>query len=299
MWDDLGGEAMGSRRGEGPDRPTEVVDAHHHLWDPREDEYPWMVGDLAPLRRPFGPADLRPLLIQTGVTATVVVQARSHLDETRRLLAVARDTPFITGVVGWVDLTDDVPGQLHELETSAGLDLLVGVRHQVHDEPDPSWLTRSDVLRGLQAVADAGLVYDLLVRPRELPAALAAARAVPDLDLVIDHLAKPSAAAGAMEPWEERLRAFGPLPNVAVKLSGMVTEADWDSWHPDDLEPYLEVALEVFGEERAMFGSDWPVCLLASDYGEVRRTLDLLLERRGIGSGSPIWGATAIETYGL
>jgi len=243
-----------------------IVDAHHHFWDPARADYPWMTDDLAAIRRPFGPPDLAPLLRDAGVAGTVLVQARMDLDETRELLETAASTEFVLGVVGWVDLTDpDLAAVLDDLEHSK----LVGIRHQVHDEPDPSWLLRPDVRRGLRAVAKAGLVYDLLVRTRELPAALATARALPELALVIDHLAKPPIASGDTRAWAEALAPLADLPNVSCKLSGLVTEAEWASWQPDDLMPYVRRALDWFGEERCLFGSDWPVCLLAASYADV------------------------------
>ncbi len=168
-----------------------IVDAHQHFWDPARADYPWMTDEVAPLRRRFGPEDLEPLLRAHGVDGTIVVQARHSLDETRELLAIAAATPFVLGVVGWVDLTGDVERQLVELDGA-----LVGIRHQVHDEPDPAWLLRDDVQRGLGAVAAAGLVYDLLVRTRELPAAVETARRQPGLTFVLDHAGKRPEADG-------------------------------------------------------------------------------------------------------
>jgi len=243
-----------------------IVDAHHHFWDPARAEYPWMTEEVTAIRRAFGPADLEPLLRDAGVAGTVLVQARMDLDETRELLDTAASAEFVLGVVGWVDLTDpDIAAVLRDLEHPK----LVGIRHQVHDEPDVSWLLHEDVRRGLRAVANAGLSYDLLVRTRELPAALATAGACPELTLVVDHLAKPPIAAGDTGAWAEALAPLADLANVSCKLSGLVTEAEWGSWQPDDLMPYFRRALDWFGQERCLFGSDWPVCLLAASYAEV------------------------------
>ncbi len=269
-----------------------IVDAHHHLWDPALAEYPWMTDEVAPIRRRFGPEDLEPLLHEHGVAGTVLVQARGSLDETRTLLEIADATAFVLGVVGWVDLAD--PGVADVLAGLAGK--LVGVRHQVHDEADPGWLLRPDVQRGVAAVGEAELAYDLLVRTRELPAALETARAHPRVRFVVDHLAKPPLRDGATDEWARGLAALAELPNVSCKLSGLVTEADWSSWSSDELVPYLRRALDWFGRERCMFGSDWPVCLLAADYGTV---LSLVVEALHADEGAAVLGGTAIRVYGL
>ena len=252
-----------------------IVDSHQHFWDPASADYPWMTEEVAPLRRRFGPEDLEPLLRRHGVTGTVVVQARHSLDETSTLLGIAAETAFVLGVVGWVDLTGDVGRQLRELDGP-----LVGVRHQVHDEPDPVWLLRDDVQRGLAAVGEAGLVYDLLVRARELPAAVETARRHPAVRFVVDHAGK--APHSGRDAWADGVRALADLPNVTCKLSGLFTEAD----------PHgtAERALGWFGSERCMFGSDWPVCLLASQYGDGIAIL---------GDDMDVLAGTAIRTYGL
>jgi L-fucono-1,5-lactonase len=269
-----------------------IVDAHHHFWDPALAEYPWMSDEVAPIRRRFGPEDLEPLVHDHGVVGTVAVQARGSLDETRALLEIAHATPFVLGVVGWVDLTD--PGVADLL---AGLgDTLVGVRHQVHDEADPSWLLRPEVLRGLAAVGEAGLAYDLLVRTRELPAAREAARLQPRVRFVVDHLAKPPLRGGATDEWARGLAALADLPNVTCKLSGLVTEATWESWRPEELAPYFRRALEWFGPERCMFGSDWPVCLLAADYGAV---LSLVVDALREHERPTVLAGTAARVYRL
>jgi L-fuconolactonase len=234
-----------------------------------------MTDDVARLRRRFGPEDLEPLLREHGVAGTVAVQARHSLDETRELLALAAATPFVLGVVGWLDLTGDAEAQLSEFDGK-----LVGVRHQVHDEADPQWLLRDDVQRGLAAVGEAGLVYDLLVRTRELPAAVETVQRHPEVRFVLDHAGK--APPFDRETWAAGVSALARLPNVTCKLSGLFTEAD-----PAGT---VERALEWFGPERCMFGSDWPVCLLASDYGDAIRIL---------GDDPDILGVTAIRTYRL
>jgi L-fuconolactonase len=277
-----------------------IVDAHHHFWDPARADYPWLTDELAVIRRAFAPHELAPLLAATGVDATVLVQTRSSLEETREFLATAAATPFIRGVVGWVDLTDPAIGDvLAELRLEVGGDRLVGIRHQVHDEPDPDWLLRDDVRRGIQAVGGAGLVYDLLVRSRELPAAMRTARDLSGTRFVIDHLAKPPIADGILLPWADLMRPFGALDNVWCKVSGMVTEADWSAWQPTDLEPYVHHVLEVFGAERLLFGSDWPVCLLAASYQQVFDATRAALSELSPSETAAVFGDTAAEVYRL
>lgn len=278
------------------------IDSHHHLWDPATRDYPWLAG-LEAIHRRFGPEDLLPLLEANHLHGSVVVQALSDPDETRELLHIAAETPWILGVVGWVDLTGYNAGPMvQDLRAGAGGGYLVGIRHQVHDEQDPDWLLGEEAQRGLEAVAEADLVYDLLVRPRELPAAITVARDFPHLRFVIDHIGKPSIASGELEPWSELMHEFSGLDNVACKLSGMVTEADPDHWTPDDLEPYVRTVVEIFGADRLMFGSDWPVCLLAASYGEVVQAtrqvlsdLDVLTDEGEMA----IFGGTAIRWYRL
>jgi L-fucono-1,5-lactonase len=247
-----------------------VIDAHVHVWDHQLAGYDWMTDEMAAIRRPFAPNDLRPSLAAHGIDGAVLVQTCSSLEETRSFLELADADDLVAGVVGWVDLTAaDVASVLAELRALPGGRHLVGVRHQVHDEADPDWLLRREVERGLRAVEEAGLAYDLLVRPRELPAALQVGRSFPGLRLVIDHLAKPPIASGELEPWAERMAPFGELEHVFCKVSGLVTEADWARWSADDFVPYVARVVEWFGEDRLVFGSDWPVCLLAASYDEV------------------------------
>lgn len=255
-----------------------IVDAHHHFWDPARAEYPWMTDDVAQLRRRFGPDDLEPLLREHGVTGTVVVQARQSLDETRDLLAIAASTEFVLGVVGWVDLTADVTAQLAEFERTA----LVGIRHLVHDEPDPAWLLGDDVQHGVAAVGEADLAYDLLVRVPELPAAIETARRHDGMRFVLDHVAKPPADPDAYRVWERGVAALAELQNVACKISGLFTETD-----PTGTAAR---ALQWFGPERCMWGSDWPVTLLAGAYGD-----GLAL----VGGDERVLAGTAIAVYRL
>ena len=278
------------------------VDAHHHLWDPGRRAYPWMDESVAAIRRPFGVADLDAAAGPEGFQATIAVQAVSSVEETEELLDAAAAPGRVAGVVGWVDLADpEAAATMAALRARPGGRSLVGVRHQVHDEPDPDWLLRDQVLEGLAAVADAGLVYDLLVRERELPAARAVAQRLPELTLVVDHLAKPRIREAAMDPWAGELAALARHPNVAGKVSGLVTEADWTAWTPAQLAPYVAHAAEVFGPERLLFGSDWPVCLLAAGYAEVVAAATEALDRAGFGPAEreAVLGANARRLYRL
>ncbi|WP_222126887.1 amidohydrolase [Curtobacterium pusillum] len=241
-----------------------IIDAHHHLWDPADRQYPWMDDSVAPIRRRFDVHDLRTATSDTDVTATIVVQAVHDPGETAWLLAQPEP---VAGVVGWVDLTAaDVADRLAALAHPR----LVGIRHQAQDEPDGDWLARPDVARGVRALADAGLVFDLLVRAREHRAALALVDAVPEASFVLDHAGKPTIDAG--DPgWRDRMRDFAARPNVVCKVSGLLTEAG-ASWRDRPVARFAREAVETFGPDRALFGSDWPVSTLAADYATVLRT---------------------------
>ena len=276
------------------------VDAHHHFLDPDRIVYPWLTAELEPLRRRFGPEDLRPELAAHDIARTVLVQTRSSVAETREFLATADAVDFIGGVVGWVDLSaPDVAASLSDLRAGAGGRWLVGIRHQVHDEPDDRWLLRDDVRRGLRAVADAGLAYDLLVRTRELPAALEIVRTLPEFPLVIDHIAKPPIATGQTDAWAQALERFSEFEHVTCKLSGMVTEADWQHWSRADIIPYIERVLEWFGEDRVLFGSDWPVCLLAGSYADVIGLVEAAVTGTTAAARAKVFGDNAARVYGL
>jgi L-fuconolactonase len=278
-----------------------VIDAHQHFWDPARADYPWMAGgDMTPIRRAFGPADLAPLLAENRVDATILVQCRSSLGETEDFLRIASTTPFIAGVVGWVDLADQAIGTtLDRLRGSQGGKKLVGIRHQVHDEADPEWLLRSDVRRGLAATFERDLAYDLLVRTRELPAAAATARAFPNGRFVLDHAAKPPIAAGFSSGWADRLADLAACGNVWCKISGLATEAAWDDWDAGRLFPVIEHAARCFGGDRLIFGSDWPVCLLAGSYDAIKQTLDECLLRLGPNVRDKAFGPAAADAYRL
>ncbi|WP_329126486.1 amidohydrolase family protein [Streptomyces sp. NBC_01465] len=278
-----------------------IIDAHHHVWDLSVRDQDWITGpELAPLRRDFTLADLEPEARAAGVAATVLVQTVTVAEETPEFLALADGSDLVAGVVGWTELTaPDVADTLAALRELPGGDRLVGIRHQVQGEPDPQWLLRPDVQRGLAAVAAAGLAYDLLVLPHQLPAAAKAAAQHPELTFVLDHLGKPPIASGTLEPWAEQVRALAALPNTVCKLSGMVAEAAWDTWTAEDLHPYAKTVLDAFGPDRLMFGSDWPVCRLAATYGEVLEVARTLTDGLSPDERADVFGATAARVYGV
>jgi L-fuconolactonase len=278
-----------------------IVDAHHHVWDLSVRAQDWLAGPgLAPLRRDFTVDDLRPEAAAAGVGRTVLVQTVTVPEETPELLALADRHDLIGGVVGWTDLTrPDVADELARLRALPGGRHLKGIRHQVQAEPDPEWLLRADVGRGLAALADAGLVHDLVVRPHQLPACVGAAARHPGLTFVLDHLGKPPVASGATEPWASAVRTLAALPNTVCKLSGLVTEADPGTWTADSLRPYAETVLDAFGPHRLMFGSDWPVCTLAASYGEVVATAAELTAALSESERDELFRSTATRVYGL
>ncbi|MEV6497217.1 amidohydrolase family protein [Streptomyces prunicolor] len=278
-----------------------TVDAHHHVWDLSVRDQDWITGpELQPLRRDFSVADLAPEARAAGVDRTVLVQTITVAEETPEFLALADTHDLIAGVVGWTDLTrPDIADELARLHELPGGRYLKGIRHQVQGEPDPNWLLRPDVRRGLTAVADAGLVYDLLVLPHQFPASVQVAASLPQLAFVLDHLGKPPIASGRLEPWETALRSLAELPNTYCKLSGLVTEADWKTWRTEDLHPYADTALDAFGPSRLMFGSDWPVCTLAATYGQVVDSAGELTDDLSAAERDDVFEGTATRVYGL
>lgn len=278
-----------------------IIDAHQHLWDASAVSMPWMDGPWAdPLRARFDHAALAREVAANGIAATVVVQADASVAETRQLLAIAAESGIVAGVVGWADLTaPDVADHLALLQAAPGGGKLTGIRHLVQDEPDPGWLVRPEVVRGLRAVARAGLVYDLLVRPPQLAAAAEVVRLLPELVFVLDHLGKPDIARRGWEPWASALTRLAAAPNVSAKLSGLVTEADWSGWKPGHFTRYVRHAIEAFGPERLMFGSDWPVCTLAAPYTAVVDLMKPMLGGLGRDERASVFAGTAERVYGL
>jgi L-fuconolactonase len=274
-----------------------VVDSHQHFWDPDRFDYVWMNLNVQPLIRSFLPEDILPLLSQSGVHRTVVVQAISSLAEARWLLDLASANEFIGGVVTWCDLTSASLGK--DLDTLQSHPKFKGVRHQIEDEPDDAWITREDVLMGLSELERRGIPYDLLVRPRHLKFLPVVRERCPHLKLVIDHIAKPRIAEREIDAWARDLERVAELPDVWCKLSGMNTEANWKGWTPSDLLPYAKHVVDRFGYERVMFGSDWPVCTLAGTYQQTVDALQEILGPLPESETCKVWGGNASEFYQL
>lgn len=276
-----------------------IVDAHHHVWDPALRRHAWLDGYPALARR-FWLDDFSATSAGLGVTASVLVQVLASSVETEEFLALAAGPGQVAGVVGWVDLAGpDVAGEIGRLRGLPGGDRLCGIRHLVQDEADPDWLGRADVRRGLAAVGEAGLAYDLLVRPPQMPAALRAVSALPGVRFVLDHGAKPDIAGGGWEPWAGLVAELAARPNVACKFSGLVTEAG-AGWDAARIAPYAAWLLDQFGPDGLMFGSDWPVCTLAASYGEVLDLArDLLAPRLSAAELDAVLGGNATREYRL
>ena len=249
------------------------LDAHQHFWMYSPTDYGWSSDKMAALRRDFLPHDLEPLLAAEKFDGSIAVQARQTLEETRWLLELASQNDIVKGVVGWVDLrSPDLPAQLDQFARNPKL---VGVRHVVQDEPNDDFMLRSDFRRGIARLRDYDLAYDILIYPRQLRAAVKLAGEFPEQRFVLDHIAKPQIAEGRMDTWDEGIRELAKADNVWCKLSGMVTEARWHEWKPEDFRPYLDIVMNAFGPARLMIGSDWPVCTASAPYS---RTIGMVRE---------------------
>jgi L-fuconolactonase len=267
------------------------LDSHHHFWRYDAAQYPWMKPGW-PIRRDFLPPDLAPLLASAGFDGSIAVQARQSLDESRFLLDLADRHPQVMGVVGWVDLQSDRVEE--QLAAFAAHPRAVGVRHVVQDEGDPEFMLRPAFMRGISRLRQFGLTYDFLIFAHQLPAAVRLAERFPEQPFVLDHLAKPTVRSGGLSPWREQLHALAALPNCWCKVSGLGTEAEWQRWTGADLRPYLDVAFAAFGPQRLMYGSDWPVALLA---GEYQKMVTALREYVAPADAAGFFGANAERFY--
>ncbi len=273
------------------------IDSHHHFWNYDPIDYSWMNENMGVLKRDYGPADLKKEIDEAGIGGVVSVQASQSLGESDALLKYAAEDDFIKGVVGWFPLAADNVAEL--IAPYADNPLLKGVRHVVQDEPDDRFILDEDFNRGVSLLHELDLVYDILIYERQLAPSIEFVDRHPDLAFVLDHVAKPRIRDAAMEPWATLMKQMAERPNVSCKLSGMATEGDWVNWTEGQLIPYMEVALEAFGPDRMMFGSDWPVALLAIDYqlwvGMVRQFISTLSEDEQVA----IEGGVATRVYGL
>lgn len=278
--------------------PDDMIDAHQHFWELGRFNTAWLESPPhQPICRSFLPDDLKPRMDDAGIDAAVFVQTQHDLEENRWALALADQHPWMCGVVGWVDLASDACAE--QVQEFARFPKFVGVRHITQDEPDDDFIVRPQILRGLKVLEQHGVPFDLLFYVKHLHHAQALARALPDLPMVIDHLAKPHIQEGRLDDWETPFRAAATFPNLFCKLSGMVTEAGWRHWRPADLKPYVDVALEAFGPERLMFGSDWPVCELAGSYQQVVDALNDVLGPLSDHERDRIFSGTAKAFYSL
>ncbi|WP_072931836.1 amidohydrolase family protein [Nissabacter archeti] len=273
------------------------IDAHQHFWRYQPQAYSWISDQMAVLQRDFLPGDLLPLLQQQRIDGCIAVQARQSLDETQSLLAMADANPFILGVVGWLPLTS--PALADVLAPLQDRPALRGVRHLVQDEPDPAaWLQQPALAGGMELIQSRGYVYELLVTHRHLAEATTFASRYDDHWLVLDHLGKPDIARGAAH-WARQIAPLAALPHVACKLSGLVTEAPGFRWTPALLLPFIDAALEAFGPDRLLAGSDWPVCLLAGEYAQVTELCEHALTALSVAERAAILGGNACRLYGL
>jgi L-fuconolactonase len=275
-----------------------IIDSHQHFWDPDRGDYHWMSPSVPVLARHSGPGDLRPLLRKAGVVGTVLVQAAQTVAETAYLLGIARETDFVLGVVGWLDM--EAPDFAAKLVGFRKDPLFLGLRPMLQDLEDDAWILRPGVLGALRVVADLGVPFEFLTFPRHLPYAIEACARTPGLVALVDHISKPSIATGDLDPWRDGMTRLAEVEGMRCKLSGMITEADHGKWCPSHLQPYVDHVLKVFGPGRVMFGSDWPVCHIAGQYGEVVNALRTCIGGRyGDDEIAAIFAKNAIAFYGL
>jgi L-fuconolactonase len=273
------------------------IDSHHHFWRYDATEYDWIGDSMSAIRRDYLPADLEPEIRAAGIDGVISVQVRQTIEETRWLLALANEHEFIRGVVGWVPLADPAIGQ--HLDALADEAKLKGVRHIVQGEPDENFILGDDFNRGVAALKDYKLAYDVLIYERRLPQAIVFVDRHPQQVFILDHLAKPRVKENELEPWRTNIRRLAERENVYCKLSGLVTEADWQHWTEPQLLPYLETVVDAFGPRRLMFGSDWPVSLLATSYRGWHDLVARLCSRLSANEQARTFGETAAEAYRL
>jgi L-fuconolactonase len=274
------------------------IDAHQHFWKYNPQRDGWITDEMSLLKRDFLPEHLIGELHANGIDGSIAVQVDQSEEETEFLLNLAaRRDSMIRGVVGWLDLSS--PKLPERLAHFAEFKKLRGLRHIVQSEPDDRFMLHPDFCRGIARLKDFDLTFDILIYPRQLPAAIELVEKFPDQKFVLDHLAKPSIRTQEIEPWAKQIRTLALSPNLFCKLSGLVTEANWTNWRAADFDPYLDVAFEAFGVDRLMFGSDWPVCLLAASYRQVRESVERYIARFQPASQAKIFGLNAIQFYGL
>lgn len=273
------------------------IDSHQHFWKFNTAEFGWINDDMKVLRRDFLPPALEKELLSIGFDGAIAIQARQSLEETRWLLELADANAFIKGVVGWVDLCS--PKVEQQLTVFSKNKKFVGVRHIVQNELDDQFLLRADFINGLRCLQRFGLAYDILIYPKHLPVAIKLVEQFPEMRFVLDHLAKPFIKKKTISPWREEIAELATLPNVFCKVSGMVTEADWQNWKYEDFIPYLDAVFEAFGVERILIGSDWPVCTLVGDYQEIMSIVVAYIEKFSNEEKTAILGGNAVKAYNM
>jgi len=273
------------------------IDAHQHYWKYNREDYGWMSDEMGVLKKDYLPQDLKAVQDPIGFDGAVAVQARQVVGECDFLMDLVYRYPNVKGVVGWVDLRS--PEVEEELLNYSIHPTFVGVRHVIHDEEDDYFMMRPEFLRGISLLADYELTYDLLLFENHLATAIKLVKQFPNLKFVLDHISKPRIKDQAFEPWERDLKELAEMDNVYCKLSGMVTEADWDNWTPEDIVPYIYLTLEAFGANRCMIGSDWPVCLVAGEYDKVMGVVSDAISKLSAEEQAAVMGQTCIDFYDL
>lgn len=273
------------------------IDAHQHFWKYNSEEYGWIKDGMDVLKKDYLPPDLSEVQAPIGFEGAVAVQARQEIAESEFLMDLVFRYPNVKGVVGWVDLRS--PSVDEDLENYSKHPTFVGVRHVIHDEEDDFFMMRPEFQRGISLLKQFDLTYDLLLFEKHLTTAIQLVKLFPEQKFVLDHISKPRIKEQAFEPWESDLKELAALDNVWCKLSGMVTEADWTNWTPDDIVPYIYLTLEAFGANRCMIGSDWPVCLVAGEYDKVMGVVMDAIEKLSVEEQAAILGQTCIDFYDL
>lgn len=273
------------------------IDAHQHFWHYTPAAFPWISDEMAVLKKDFLPAHLQPLLQAHEYAGCIAVQASQTEEETSFLLGLADQYDFIKGVVGWIHLQDY--NVKHAIRKWANHPKLCGFRHIIHDEPDDLFMLRPDFMRGVKALKEFNLTYDILIFEKHLPATLQFVSYLPDIKMVVDHIAKPKIKQQELTPWQDNIRSLAQYPNVYCKISGLVTEADWHQWKEDDFKPYLDTVVEAFGIERLMVGSDWPVCTVAAAYGKVMAIVEHYFQPFSASEREKIFGQNAMRFYNI
>ncbi len=274
-----------------------IIDSHQHFWKYNPAKHTWINNQMSVLKKDFLPGDLEIVFQENQVHGCVAVQADQSEAETTFLLDLADQSKIVKGVVGWIDLCS--PELSQRLEKFRNHTKLCGFRHIVQDEPDPNFMLKDEFQKGLELLTPLGYTYDILIFPTQMDAAIETVKNHPKLKFVIDHIAKPNIKSGKIDVWAKKLARLASYDQVYCKVSGIITEADWDQWNYDEIKPYLDVVFSVFGVDRILFGSDWPVCLLAGSYSDVKNIVARYISELNDSDQEKIWSGNTIEFYNL